>query len=106
MASVIHPAASADFINYTYHKIFFGCASQTATINGQVMTVAGPATIDMDVTSISLGTANCIFLIGNDCCQASTGAVGKGYFYLGQNNPYDSGDGDNIPTYENDDGDI
>ncbi len=58
---IIHAAADADLVNYTYFRVYAGAAG-APTINGTAVTMAESSTIDVYIRSIS-PTAD-IYVIG------------------------------------------
>jgi hypothetical protein len=61
---IIIPSTSADTTNHLYYQVLVnGTGPFSVNFNGQSMSLAGPNTFDLKVTSVSSGNAN-VFLIG------------------------------------------
>lgn len=106
--TVSHIPSDADFENYYYFRIVaLGTGAVTATINGEPFELTlSPENqifvLDLVVTSASDATSGTIMLLGT-CQPAPCTAKARGSYFLGQNNPYDDGTGNNLPNYMNND---
>jgi len=59
--TIIHPAASADVVNYKYYQVYAG-ANATAIINGVSVTMGASSILNISVSSISGTTA--VYVLG------------------------------------------